>query len=771
MPTDAEQTFAQALALHQRGQLPGAERLYRQVLARSPDHLDALNLLGVLALQTGRNAEAIDLITRALARNDRVADFHNNIAEAYRRTGRLDAAAAHFAKATELEPALIEAHQNLAATLRAQGKWDLAAARYRRLLEIKPQLAEGHSGLADVLLRQGQFADAVAHYRRALMLKVDRPEVHNNFGIALKAQGELPEAATAFERAAALKPDFADAHRNLATVLVEQGQFARALDAARRTVGLTGGEEDKLLFVRCAGMAPRSVADADGTLRATLLRAWSELWSRPSDLARLSIILIKRNPAVAAAIARAKQSGPGATLAELWGPRGLATPAGDRLFRHFMETALIGDAELERVLTATRRMVLDLAASAAADGIAGEELAFCCALARQCFINEYVFACPDDELEKLRGVQDSLEAALQSGAPIPALWPAAIASYLPLHRLAAADALLQRAWPEPLAGLVAQQVAEPREEARDRDEISRLTVIEDEVSRQVREQYEENPYPRWVDVGRIIRPTPLDAWLRGLSPEAGVREGDGGDILIAGCGTGQQAIESAQMFPDARVLAVDLSLSSLAYARRKTRALGLRNIEYGQADILRLDAIGRTFDLIESVGVLHHLADPFAGWRVLLKLLRPQGLMRVGFYSEIGRQHVVAARDFIARRDYRSTVEDIRRCRQDLLTLENPPAGPNVTESWDFFSTSTCRDLLFHVAERRMTLPEIEAFLAAEDLALVGLQVETSLSARYRKMFPEDAAMTNLANWHAFELQHPYAFAGMYLFAVRRRDG
>src|SRR5262249_7271098 len=102
MAKDAEQTFAQALALHQRGQLRDAERLYRQLLAQHPDHLDALNLLGVLALQTGRNEEAIGLIARALARNDRVADFHNNIAEAYRRDGRLDEAVAHFTKATQL---------------------------------------------------------------------------------------------------------------------------------------------------------------------------------------------------------------------------------------------------------------------------------------------------------------------------------------------------------------------------------------------------------------------------------------------------------------------------------------------------------------------------------------------------------------------------------------------------------------------------------------------------------------------------------------------
>ena len=75
------------------------------------------------------------------------------------------------------------------------------------------------------------------------------------------------------------------------------------------------------------------------------------------------------------------------------------------------------------------------------------------------------------------------------------------------------------------------------------------------------------------------------------------------------------------------MLAVDLSLSSLCYAKRKTRELGLTNITYAQADILRLGTLPRRFDVIESSGVLHHLADPLAGWRVLLSLLRPGGFM------------------------------------------------------------------------------------------------------------------------------------------------
>jgi ubiquinone/menaquinone biosynthesis C-methylase UbiE len=92
------------------------------------------------------------------------------------------------------------------------------------------------------------------------------------------------------------------------------------------------------------------------------------------------------------------------------------------------------------------------------------------------------------------------------------------------------------------------------------------------------------------------------------------------EILVAGCGTGQNALNTALRFSNARVLAVDLSLSSLSYAMRKTKELKLSNIEYAQADIMELGSFERRFDLIECSGVLHHLGDPLAGWRMLVDL-------------------------------------------------------------------------------------------------------------------------------------------------------
>ena len=70
---------------------------------------------------------------------------------------------------------------------------------------------------------------------------------------------------------------------------------------------------------------------------------------------------------------------------------------------------------------------------------------------------------------------------------------------------------------------------------------------------------------------------------------------------------------------------------------RKTRELGVSSIEYAQADLLKLGSLGKQFDVIEAGSVLHHLADPWTGWRTLLSLLRPGGFMLLGLYSNIAR--------------------------------------------------------------------------------------------------------------------------------------
>ena len=369
----------------------------------------------------------------------------------------------------------------------------------------------------------------------------------------------------------------------------------------------------------------------------------------------------------------------------------------------------------------------------------GAALNFYSALARQCFINEYVFSHTDSEIQKANDLRDLLVAALEAKTQVPVLWVLTVAAYFPLCSLPLAARLLDRQWPEAITALLLQQVREPQEELQLRTTIPRLTDIENDVSRLVRNQYEENPYPRWIKMEPIAESSNIVAYLYRKFPLASFkRHGKSGitEVLIAGCGTGQHSIGTAQKFKGAGVLAVDLSLSSLSYAKRKTRELGLTSIEYAQADLLELGSLGRSFDVIEFVGVLHHLADPLAGWRVLLSLLRPGGFMKLGFYSEVARRNIVKARTFIAERGYGTTADEIRRCRQELMDLDKSMNLGTIFNSPDFSSINACRDLLFHAQEHRMMLTGIDAFLRDNDLTFVGFEIDDDVLRAYKQHFP-----------------------------------
>jgi SAM-dependent methyltransferase len=215
------------------------------------------------------------------------------------------------------------------------------------------------------------------------------------------------------------------------------------------------------------------------------------------------------------------------------------------------------------------------------------------------------------------------------------------------------------------------------------------------------------------------------------------------------------------------VLAIDISLPSLAYARRKTREAGLNNIEYAKADILELATLGQSFDRIEVIGVLHHLAEPEHGWRILVSLLRPSGTMRVGLYSETARRSIVSVREFIAERGYRPTAEDIRQCRQDVIRCCEERGWLKVIESADFYSMSGCRDLLFNAIEHRFTIPRIKAFLDEQNLSFLGFETEPWVGQKFQEQFGA-AALTDFDAWTAFEAANPAAFRYMYVFRLRK---
>jgi protein O-GlcNAc transferase len=232
------EALAIALEHHQGGQLQAAEQIYRQILQADPNQVDAIHLLGVLALQVGQYEMAVEYIGRAIALKGHSAAFHNNLGEAYRNWGKIPEAAACYRRALELNPDFAEAQNNLGVALNSQGKLDDAIACYRRALELKPDYAEAQNNLGNALKDQGHLDEAVACYRRTLELNPHVAETHYNLGIVSNDQGKLDEAVACYRRALELRLDYAEAYNNLGNALHGQSYLDEAAACYRRALEL-----------------------------------------------------------------------------------------------------------------------------------------------------------------------------------------------------------------------------------------------------------------------------------------------------------------------------------------------------------------------------------------------------------------------------------------------------------------------------------------------------------------------------------------------------
>lgn len=692
----------------------------------------------------------------------------------HHRAHRLAEAEALYRRACELAPERVSILVNLSAVLVTQHRFQEATEFCRRALAIEPEHPDALEHLALCQRDAGSPASALAQLDREIRERPADPVLHNNRGALLRELGRMDQALESFTQALRNDPLAVGALANRASVLEALGRreeamadYLRALhiDPAFPPAGQGFAELIQSMDVAELGRIPG--------VDALLARAIDTPWARPQTLAPIVLARLRSNGRFSEALSAAAAGTGDPGRPEMSSGIGFGEIASQPLLLALLKNALVPDLSVERLMTVLRAAILRRAVAleepvAVSDG----ELSLACALAAQCFLNEYVYAISREEDALLSELGRRLQVRSRADAPIPPLWLAIQACYVPLYRSPLGERLGALEFPEPLRGVIGLQERQPRHERALQGDIPRLTEIRDAVSLLVREQYEENPYPRWVSLPAQVTRESLASYLHRRVPGAPalpVARQPRIEALNAGCGTGQHPIETALRIAGIDVLAIDLSLASLGYARRQAERLGLRNIRFAQADILELAGLGRDFDLIDSSGVLHHLADPERGLAILRGLLREHGLMRLSLYSEAGRRAVVDARAFVAERGFSHDAEGIRRFRSEVAAMEDDDPRKRVARFADFYAMSECRDLVFHVQEHRFTLPGFKDLIARQGLELLGLELEPRQLAAFRARFPAPESLNSIEDWHAFETDHPDTFAGMYTFWVRPR--
>ena len=232
-----------ALSLFQAGDWAGAEPLCRTLVQHHPDHAGALTLLGIILVQSGRAAEAANLLGRAAALTPKDAVAHNNHGNALRSLGKHLSALACYDRALVLRSDYAEAYYNRGVTLYELGFSDEAIADFDRALTLRPQWAAAWNNRGTALRALGRLQEALSSYDRAVDLKSNHAEAHNNRAAVLCELERHEEALCACEQALALQPRYAQALNNRGIVLGNLGRFAEALESYDRAIAINTDAE------------------------------------------------------------------------------------------------------------------------------------------------------------------------------------------------------------------------------------------------------------------------------------------------------------------------------------------------------------------------------------------------------------------------------------------------------------------------------------------------------------------------------------------------
>jgi 2-polyprenyl-3-methyl-5-hydroxy-6-metoxy-1,4-benzoquinol methylase len=235
-----------------------------------------------------------------------------------------------------------------------------------------------------------------------------------------------------------------------------------------------------------------------------------------------------------------------------------------------------------------------------------------------------------------------------------------------------------------------------------------------QASAAVRLFYESHPYPAPLrDLDRHIElyrnPDRRRAWSLLLWPAEKPRANR--EILVAGCGTSQAAIHALRE-PDAHVIAIDISETSLGHTRELQRKYSLRNLDLRRLAIEDVGELGQTFDQIVCTGVLHHLPDPDTGLRALRNVLAPNGAMHLMVYAPYGRAGIYMMQEYSRLLAIGATERELRDLGAVVgaLSAEHPIAGV-ARRTKDFTYPDALADALLHPQDRAYTVPQLYAWL------------------------------------------------------------
>ena len=626
-----------------------------------------------------------------------------------------------------------------------------------RSLELANKDHEAAYNLAINFQNLNKLKKAYEYYSLAIKINPNYPEAFNNLGIINVYQNNLDDAYLNYTHAIKLKPNFAEAYNNLGNCLKKQNKYQDAIINYKQAINFQPNYQVAYLnwLVLIEQEKLFTISDENLKIIDNLLNFKNLI--RPSYISKLVTTIISNKINTKKILNNYSKKN--INLQEL-----LSIISKTPLLLKFMSLYPLTDIELEKFLSFIRREILfqiyDLSFN--------EDIKnFQIALSNQLYINEFIYYENYDEKIKIFELILKLKDKIRNKLKPSIIEILCLSSYKPLNTL---DWFSELFYKNELYEIYKRQIIDYDTEIKIKSKILSIGSTTDNISSKVKEQYEESPYPRWLSLSIPTSPKLFPIYLNDKKLNIlndKIFKIHKPKILIAGCGTGQHSIEISQTIANCEILAIDLSLNSLSYAKRKSQELNINNIEYVQSDILNLNKFNKQFDMIDCVGVLHHMDYPIKGWQCLLDSLKHEGIIRIGLYSEIGRKDIIKIKEEINKLNIDCNLDEMVSFRDNIIKSDEKHHQSLLSMN-DFYSASEFRDLLFNIQEHRFSLKQIKDILGTLGLNFCGFENQKIIN-QFNKMHFNKNDLYNLDLWDQLEQSENNLFSEMYVFWCQKK--
>ena len=750
---------AKSINDHIKGNLHDAEKGYITYLKQGFSDADIFSNYALICEARGEIDKAIKLYERCISNFPNHTFSKLNLSFLYYQLNDFKKAELLVEDAIKLKPDLPNGYCIKGLIFKSLNKNNESEESLKKAIEIDSNYFDAYINLGLLNIDTNNYNDAEIYYLKAIEINNKSAIAHLNLGACYKEKLELDKALFHTEKAIQLDNNLSHSYLNLSEIYNQKGEYNKSLSLARQ----------ELLINKDSELCYQHISE--------IIKKASNFNLSDKDSRELFLELLNRND-----ISHREQFGkvnniiPKKILEklstleiELANNDEFNILAKNNILIKALSLMIFCSPLWEKVLGNIRKLLLKNYSEN--KKIEQTIVNFTIALGSQCFLNEYVYYISEEEKYKL----EELKKSIQPNESNQDYKLALVSCYQSLYSINNKPINFNNYKSNNIEfnKLLNLQFNEIIIENKISSRIRRIGNLEDSISKEVKNQYELNPYPRWrynsyskekkinylSVISSEIHPNRIESNQIELTNKSL-------NILIAGCGTGIQILEASR-YSNCEITAIDLSTSSISYAKRKVDEYGMKNVNFIEMDLLELTQLNKRFDLIECSGVLHHMKDPAKGLSTLVKSLKPKGFMKLGLYSQYARQEILEARKLIKGKDIQPNIDEIRSFRNNVLNGDLKKLH-EITNWSDFYSTSMCRDLCFHSQERCYSLIEIKNMIAVANLEFLGFTLSKEMQDKYQLNQEGIESFKNLQRWDKFEAKYPNSFREMYQFWTRK---